>query len=150
VQNLTDSCSLHDMGKVAIPDAILLKPGPLTAEECEAIKRHTFIGGEALRDIDEKLGQASFIAMGREIALFHHERYDGAGYPHGLQGEEIPLSALIVAVADTYDALTSNPAAINPNATMPKRWTSSPGNGAPSSTPTWWTPFCVFRTGWKG
>jgi response regulator RpfG family c-di-GMP phosphodiesterase len=108
VDNLTDSCSLHDLGKVAIPDAILLKPGPLTAEEYEAIKRHTFIGGEALRDMDEKLGQASFIAMGREIALYHHERYDGTGYPHGLKGEAIPLSALIVAVADTYDALTSN------------------------------------------
>ncbi len=108
VDNLTDSCSLHDLGKVAIPDAILLKPGPLTEEEYETIKRHTFIGGEALRDMDEKLGQASFIAMGREIALFHHERYDGQGYPHGLKGEEIPLSALIVAVADTYDALTSN------------------------------------------
>jgi response regulator RpfG family c-di-GMP phosphodiesterase len=108
VDNLTDSCSLHDLGKVAIPDAILLKPGPLTAEEYEAIKRHTSIGGEALRDMDEKLGQASFIAMGREIALFHHERYDGGGYPHGLKGEEIPLSARIVAVADTYDALTSD------------------------------------------
>lgn len=105
VDNLTDSCSLHDLGKVAIPDAILLKPGPLTAEEYEAIKRHTFIGGEALRDMDEKLGQGSFIAMGREIALFHHERYDGAGYPYGLKGEEIPLPARIVAVADTYDAL---------------------------------------------
>ena len=108
VDNLTDSCSLHDLGKVAIPDAILLKTGPLTVEEYEAMKRHTSIGGEALRDMDEKLGQASFIAMGREIALFHHERYDGGGYPHGLKGEEIPLSALIVAVADTYDALTSD------------------------------------------
>jgi putative two-component system response regulator len=108
VDNLTDSCSLHDLGKVAIPDVILLKPGPLTAEEYEAIKRHTSIGGEALRDMDEKLGEGSFIAMGREIALFHHERYDGGGYPHGLKGEEIPLSALIVAVADTYDALTSD------------------------------------------
>jgi response regulator RpfG family c-di-GMP phosphodiesterase len=108
VDKLTDSCSLHDLGKVAIPDAILLKPGPLTAEEYEAIKRHTFIGGEALRDMDEKLGQDSFIGMGRQIALFHHERYDGSGYPHGLKGEEIPLPARIVAVADTYDALTSN------------------------------------------
>lgn len=108
VDKLTDSCSLHDLGKVAIPDAILLKPGPLTAEEYEAIKRHPFIGGEALRDMDEKLGQDSFIGMGREIALFHHERYDGGGYPHGLKGEAIPLPALIVAVADTYDALTSN------------------------------------------
>ena len=108
VDNLTDSCSLHDLGKVAIPDAILLKPGPLTAEEYDVIKLHTSIGGEALRDMDEKLGQASFISMGREIALFHHERYDGGGYPDGLKGEEIPLSALIVAIADTYDALTSD------------------------------------------
>ena len=105
VDNLADSCTLHDLGKVAIPDGILLKPGPLTVEEYEAIKRHTSIGGEALRDMDEKLGTASFIRMGREIALFHHERYDGGGYPYGLKGEEIPLPARIVAVADTYDAL---------------------------------------------
>jgi response regulator RpfG family c-di-GMP phosphodiesterase len=108
VDNLAESCTLHDLGKVAIPDAILLKPGPLTPEEYETIKRHTSIGGEALRDMDEKLGQASFIQMGREIALFHHERYDGRGYPQGIRGEDIPLSALIVAVADTYDALTAD------------------------------------------
>jgi response regulator RpfG family c-di-GMP phosphodiesterase len=105
VDNLADSCTLHDLGKVAIPDGILLKPGPLTVEEYEAIKLHTSIGGEALRDMDEKLGTASFIRMGREIALFHHERFDGGGYPYGLKGEEIPLPARIVAVADTYDAL---------------------------------------------
>ncbi|MCU0578499.1 MAG: HD domain-containing protein [Desulfobacterota bacterium] len=107
VDNLAESCTLHDLGKVAIPDAVLLKPGPLTPEEYETIKRHTSIGGEALRDMDEKLGQASFIQMGREIALYHHERFDGRGYPQGIRGEAIPLSALIVAVADTYDALTA-------------------------------------------
>jgi response regulator RpfG family c-di-GMP phosphodiesterase len=108
VDNLAESCTLHDLGKVAIPDAILLKPGPLTPEEYETIKRHTSIGGEALRDLDEKLGRDSFIQMGREIALFHHERFDGRGYPQGIRGEDIPLSALIVAVADTYDALTAD------------------------------------------
>jgi response regulator RpfG family c-di-GMP phosphodiesterase len=108
IDDLAESCTLHDLGKVAIPDAILLKPGPLTPEEYETIKRHTSIGGDALRAMDEKLGQASFIQMGREIALYHHERFDGRGYPQGIQGEDIPLSALIVAVADTYDALTAD------------------------------------------
>ena len=108
IANLADSCALHDLGKVAIPDAILLKPGPLTGEEYERIKRHSAIGGETLKAIDELLGEESFIKMGYEIARFHHERYDGTGYPMGLKGDEIPLVARIVAVADVYDALTSN------------------------------------------
>jgi response regulator RpfG family c-di-GMP phosphodiesterase len=108
IANLSDSCALHDLGKVAIPDAILLKPGPLTGEEYERIKRHSAIGGETLKAIDELLGEESFIKMGYEIARFHHERYDGTGYPMGLKGDEIPLVARIVAVADVYDALTSN------------------------------------------
>lgn len=108
IDDLAESCTLHDLGKVAIPDAILLKPGPLTPEEYETIKRHTSIGSDALRAMDEKLGQASFIQMGREIALYHHERFDGRGYPQGIKGADIPLSALIVAVADTYDALTAD------------------------------------------
>ena len=108
IANLADSCALHDLGKVAIPDAILLKPGPLTGEEYERIKRHSAIGGETLKAIDELLGEESFIKMGYEIARFHHERYDGTGYPMGLKGDEIPLVARIVALADVYDALTSN------------------------------------------
>ena len=107
VEILADSCALHDLGKVAVPDAVLLKPGPLTDEEYEVIQKHAAIGGDALKAIDERLGNESFIRIGQEIAYFHHERYDGTGYPSGLKGEEIPLSARIVAVADVYDALTS-------------------------------------------
>jgi len=107
IEDLADSCALHDLGKVAVPDAVLLKPGPLTDEEYEVIQKHTAIGGDALKAIDERLGNESFIRIGQEIAYFHHERYDGTGYPTGLKGEEIPLSARIVAVADVYDALTS-------------------------------------------
>ena len=107
VEVLADSCALHDLGKVAVPDAVLLKPGPLTDEEYAVIQKHAAIGGDALKAIDERLGNESFIRIGQEIAYFHHERYDGTGYPTGLKGEEIPLSARIVAVADVYDALTS-------------------------------------------
>ncbi len=107
VENLADSCALHDLGKVAIPDAVLLKPDRLTDGEYEVIKQHAVIGGEALRDIDRMLGDESFISMGCDIAYYHHEKYDGSGYPTGLKGEEIPLAARIVAVADVYDALTS-------------------------------------------
>jgi len=107
IEDLADSCALHDLGKVAVPDAVLLKPGPLTDEEYEVIQKHAAVGGDALKAIDERLGNESFIRIGQEIAYFHHERYDGTGYPTGLKGEEIPLSARIVAVADVYDALTS-------------------------------------------
>lgn len=97
---LAEASSLHDIGKVGVPDAILQKPGPLTPDEFEIIRRHPLIGADVLSG-------AEFLAMARDIALCHHERYDGKGYPHGLAGEEIPLSARIVAVADMYDALTS-------------------------------------------
>ncbi|MBI4775373.1 MAG: HD domain-containing protein [Deltaproteobacteria bacterium] len=107
IEDLADSCALHDLGKVAVPDAVLLKPGPLTDEEYEVIQKHAAIGGDALKAIDERLGNESFIRIGQEIAYSHHERYDGTGYPTGLKGEEIPLAARIVAVADVYDALTS-------------------------------------------
>jgi two-component system response regulator RpfG len=93
---------LHDIGKIAIPDAILLKPGPLTAEEIEVMRRHPRIGHELLCDSHNR-----FIQAGASIALRHHERYDGSGYPDGLAGEDIPLEARIVAVADVLDALLS-------------------------------------------
>jgi len=105
---LVDSCVLHDLGKVAIPDEILLKPDRLTPREYDVIKTHAAIGGDALGAIDRRLGEKSFIHLGREIAYFHHECYDGNGYPLGLRGQDIPLAARIVAVADVYDALTSN------------------------------------------
>ncbi len=93
---------MHDIGKVAIPDSILLKPGKLTVEEFEIMKTHTTIGAEILKDADTEL-----LKVARRIALYHHEKYDGTGYPEGLKGEDIPVEARIVAVADVFDALVS-------------------------------------------
>jgi putative two-component system response regulator len=92
---------LHDVGKVGIPDSILLKPGKLTAREFEVMMTHTSIGGRILEESDFRIVQ-----MAMEIALTHHERWDGRGYPRGLSGERIPLSGRIVAVADAFDAMT--------------------------------------------
>ncbi len=99
---------LHDIGKVAIPDSVLLKPGKLTPEEFEIMKTHTIIGAENMQTVFNKYADNPFIGMGIEIALYHHERWDGKGYPDGLVGKNIPLSARIMAVADCYDALRSN------------------------------------------
>ncbi len=98
---------LHDVGKVGIPDSVLLKPGKLTHDEFEVMKQHTLIGGETLRASAQAHPQAGFLMMALDITLKHHERWDGTGYPFGLKGEDIPLSARIVAVADVYDALTT-------------------------------------------
>jgi putative two-component system response regulator len=98
---------LHDIGKVGIPDRVLLKQGPLTDDEFEIMKQHTVIGGRTLEAAMNAYPDAQFLRMARDIALTHHERYDGNGYPHGLAGQEIPLCGRIVAVADVYDALTS-------------------------------------------
>ncbi|GAA0703956.1 two-component system response regulator [Dokdonella soli] len=102
VRTLTSAAPLHDIGKIGVPDAILLKRGSLTEEEFSAMRRHPLIGYEILRDSPSR-----FVQMGALIALRHHERWDGSGYPDGLKGEEIPLPARIVAVADVFDALTS-------------------------------------------
>lgn len=101
------SSVLHDIGKVGIEDRILLKKGPLTAQERRTMQTHTVIGGECLQGIERRLGNSNFLQMAREIALTHHEKWDGTGYPKGLRGEQIPLSARIVAIADVYDALSS-------------------------------------------
>lgn len=98
---------LHDIGKVGIPDSILLKPGRYSDDEFELMKAHTTIGAETLDAALAQNPNARFLQIAREIAAAHHERYDGRGYPLGLSGNEIPLSARIVAVADVYDALTS-------------------------------------------
>jgi putative two-component system response regulator len=97
---------LHDIGKVAIPDSILHKAGKQTVQEIEVMKTHTNIGGQLLKDIYTK-SRSSYLKTAYEAAMHHHERYDGNGYPFGLQGEEIPIVARIVALADMYDAMTS-------------------------------------------
>jgi PAS domain S-box-containing protein len=107
IQDIYNSSPLHDIGKVGIPDAILLKPGRLTPKEFEIMKQHSTIGGDALGAADQQLGGESFLTLGKEIAYYHHEKWDGTGYPSGLKGSDIPLSARIVAIADVYDALTS-------------------------------------------
>ena len=107
MRNIYDSCILHDIGKVGIPDVILLKPTALNHEEFEIIKTHTVIGYNALNDASRTLGDNSFLDMAKDIALYHHERWDGLGYPEGRHGENIPIVARIVTIGDVYDALTS-------------------------------------------
>jgi putative two-component system response regulator len=106
--SLERSAPLHDIGKVGIPDAILLKPGPLTPAEWAVMRSHTTIGGETLRGVIERFSGRTFLTMAMEIAYGHHERWNGKGYPRGLAGEDIPLAARIVALADAYDAITSS------------------------------------------
>ena len=107
IENIYQSAILHDIDKVGIPDAVLLKPDKLTDKEFEIIKRHTILGGDAIKAIEYRIEGRSFLEMGKEIAYNHHEKWDGSGYPAGLKGDEIPLSARIVALADVYDALTT-------------------------------------------
>jgi len=107
VQLIRLTSPLHDIGKVGIPDRVLLKPGRLTEQEFEIMKRHTVIGGDTLDAAARAHGAAPFLRMARDIAWSHHERFDGSGYPRGLAGEAIPLCGRIVALADVYDALTT-------------------------------------------
>jgi putative two-component system response regulator len=107
VELLYLSAPLHDVGKVSIPDSILLKPDRLTDDEFAHMKRHTIHGHNALAAAEGKLGGNSFLRLAREIAYGHHERWDGKGYPQGQKEEEIPLAARLMALADVYDALTS-------------------------------------------
>jgi len=108
IELLFKSAPLHDIGKVGIPDAILLKPGKLTPEEFEVMKTHTTLGRDAIVAAEGLLDEpVSFLEYAREIAYSHQEKWDGTGYPEGLAGEQIPLSARLMAVADVYDALIS-------------------------------------------
>ena len=107
IELLYKSAPLHDIGKVGIPDHILLKPGKLTVEEFKIMKTHAELGSKALRVAEKELGKNSFLKFAREIAITHHEKWDGSGYPNQLSGESIPLSGRLMAVADVYDALIS-------------------------------------------
>ncbi len=105
---LFKSAPLHDIGKVGVPDSILLKPGRLTPEEFEVMKTHTTLARDAIEATERRLGRdVPFLRFAKEIAASHHEKWDGSGYPQGLSGEAIPLSARLMAVADVYDALIS-------------------------------------------
>jgi putative two-component system response regulator len=107
IENLFAASPLHDIGKVGIPDAILLKPDKLSVEEFAVMQQHTVIGAETLRAVDRLYPGNSFVKIGIELAESHHEKWNGKGYPNGLQGEAIPLSGRIVRLADVFDALTT-------------------------------------------
>jgi len=107
VDLLYKSAPLHDIGKVGVPDCILLKPGKLSETEFEKMKKHAVIGRNAIRATERKLGNKSFLRLAHDIAYTHHEKWNGTGYPQGLRGEEIPLCGRLMALADTYDALIS-------------------------------------------
>ena len=107
IENIYRSSPLHDIGKVGIPDAILQKPGKLTQEEFQIMKTHAEIGARTLEDVANQYKGNAFIKMGLEITRGHHEKWDGTGYPNGLSGPDIPLSARIMAIVDVYDALRS-------------------------------------------
>ena len=103
---ITTASALHDIGKIGIDDAVLNKPGRLTDEEFEIMKTHTLIGAEMLDEL-EIYKEEPLVKVAYQICRWHHERYDGRGYPDGLKGEQIPISAQVVSVADVYDALVS-------------------------------------------
>ncbi len=108
IETLFKSAPLHDIGKVGVPDRILLKPGRLTVDEFEIMKTHTTLGYQAIHQAEIDLGSdLPFLKQAKEIALCHQEKWDGSGYPEGLKGDAIPISARLMAVADVYDALTS-------------------------------------------
>ena len=108
VDLLYKSAPLHDIGKIGIPDAILLKPGKLTVQEFEIMKTHTTLGRNAIEEAERRLGmRVAFLSVSKEIAYSHQEKWDGSGYPEGLKGDAIPVSARLMAVADVYDALIS-------------------------------------------
>ena len=107
VNNLMKAAPMHDVGKIGIPDAILQKPGRLTDEEFEIIKRHPVIGGRIIEETFGHLFDAEYESMAYQVAMYHHEKWNGRGYPKGLEGTEIPLCARIVAVADVFDAVSA-------------------------------------------
>lgn len=108
IRRIVDSAPLHDLGKIGVPDAILNKPGKLTDEEFDIIKSHTKIGGRIISSLISAVPDSEYLYDAMDLALYHHEKWNGRGYPMGLSGENIPISARIMAVADVFDALVSN------------------------------------------
>jgi cyclic di-GMP phosphodiesterase len=106
VEDIANLSVLHDIGKESLPDELLCKSGPCSAKEHEVLKEHTIIGGNILKELYEQTGSV-YLLLGHDIAIAHHERWDGSGYPAGLKGEEIPLAGRIMAFADVFDALLS-------------------------------------------
>lgn len=104
--NLVKAAPMHDIGKIAIPDAILQKPGKLTDEEFDIMKTHASVGGKMIRETFQKLGDQEYLEMAYAVANYHHEKWNGRGYPEGLKEQEIPLCARIMAVADVFDAIS--------------------------------------------
>ena len=108
IELLAKSAPLHDIGKVGIPDSILLKPGPLTPDEWAIMKTHSWLGSDAIEKAESDAEmRLDFLVLAKEIAHWHHEKWDGSGYPDGLAGDAIPISARLMAVADVFDALIS-------------------------------------------
>lgn len=107
ISEIVKAAPLHDIGKVGVPDSILQKPGKLTFDEFESMKKHCEYGANILNAAEKKLGFRSFLTIAIQIIMGHHEKWDGSGYPHKVKGEEIPLPARIMALADVYDALTT-------------------------------------------
>lgn len=111
-EDITNAAVLHDIGKIAVPDGILLKPGALSNEEFEVVKTHTSLGADILKaandQFQQRIGKQSYLSLAVTVAKSHHEKWDGTGYPDGLSGESIPLSARIVSLCDVYDAVTSD------------------------------------------
>ncbi len=107
VSKMTTLAPMHDIGKIVVSDKILRKPGRLTSEEFEEMKKHAAVGGDVIREVLEGVTDEDYLSFAADIATYHHERWDGTGYPKGLSGEEIPLAARIMAIADVFDALIS-------------------------------------------
>lgn len=107
IDQLILSAQLHDVGKIAVSDKILCKPGRLTDEEFNEMKKHTVFGGGVIEKIQKKTSDHQFLEYAKILTVYHHEKWDGTGYPYGLSGEEIPLPARLMAIVDVYDALTS-------------------------------------------
>ncbi len=106
-KNLIKAAPMHDLGKIAVDDVVLRKPGRFTDEEYEIMKHHAVEGARVIHEILKNTDDVAFKTLAENVAHYHHERWDGSGYPKGLKGEEIPLEARIMAIADVYDALVS-------------------------------------------